>query len=214
MIKGYIFDMDGVLCDSEPYIAAAAIRMFKVRHGIDATVKDFEPFVGAGEDRYLGGVAAKYGVPLQLPEDKLEPYRLYGEVVAGKINALPGVHDFMVGAAGNGILLAVATSADEIKMETNLREIGLEKTLFTALVNGSEIEHKKPAPDIFLEAARRLGLPPEECMVFEDAVNGVEAAKAAGCSCTGITSSFSKEELLAAGADRVVSGFGNININE
>jgi hypothetical protein len=68
--------------------------------------------------------------------------------------------------------------------------------------------------DIFLEAARRLGLPPEECMVFEDAVNGVEAAKAAGCSCTGITSSFSKEELLAAGADRVVSGFGNININE
>lgn len=207
MMRGYIFDMDGVLCDSEELMAAAAIRMFKERYGIVLTKKDFDPFVGAGENRYLGGVAEKYGIPLQLPEDKDETYRLYCDCVVGLLDPLPGVLEFIKQASERGILLAVATSADDIKMEANLHEIGLDRALFSALVTGSQIEHKKPAPDIFLEAARRLELPPEDCIVFEDAINGVQAAKAAGCSCTGIASSFSKEALLEAGADRAIGGF-------
>ena len=87
MTKGYIFDMDGVLCDSEEFIAAAAIRMFWERYQTEVTVEDFEPFVGAGEDRYLGGVAEKYGISLNLESDKAETYRLYGECVKGKLQA-------------------------------------------------------------------------------------------------------------------------------
>ncbi|MBL7016397.1 MAG: HAD-IA family hydrolase [Kiritimatiellales bacterium] len=211
MIQAYIFDMDGVLCDSEPFIAAAAIRMFKETHGIDVTEEDFIPFVGAGEDRYLGGVAEQYGIELDLESDKAETYRLYGECVKGQLQSLPGVKAFIDKAKADGILLAVATSADEVKLKTNLHEMGLDETLFDALVNGLEIEHKKPAPDIFLEAARRLGVDPSQCIVFEDAVNGVQAAKAAGACCYGVASSFSEHVLMEAGADRVVVGFEGSN---
>ena len=207
MSKAYIFDMDGVLCDSEPFIAAAAIRMFKETHGVEVEEEDFLPFVGTGEDRYLGGVAEKYGVTLELERDKAETYRLYGECVKGKLQALPGVKTFIENAKAAGILLAVATSADEVKLKTNLHEMGLDENLFDALVNGLEIEHKKPAPDIFLEAAHRLGVDPADATVFEDAVNGVQAAKAAGAHCVGITSSFSADELLSAGADEARNGF-------
>ena len=62
-LRGIIFDMDGVLCDSEPLIAEAAGRMFREKYGVPATPEDFQPFIGTGEDRFLGGVAEKYGVP-------------------------------------------------------------------------------------------------------------------------------------------------------
>lgn len=211
MIKGYIFDMDGVLCDSEAFIAEAAIRMFKERYGVEVQEEDFLPFVGTGEDRYLGGVAEKYGIVLSMPEDKNETYRLYAKCAQGKLMPLPGVKQFIQNAAEAGIRLAIATSADEFKLHVNLREMGLDQNWFDALVNGLDIEHKKPAPDIFLEAAKRLGLDPAECVVFEDAINGVQAAKAAGAHCIGITSSFTEQELMDAGADAVFPGFeGNV----
>lgn len=206
----YIFDMDGVLCDSEPYIAEAAICMFKQTYGVEVAKEDFLPFVGAGENRYIGGVAQKYGIKIDLERDKAETYRLYGECVKGRLQALPGVQVFIERAKAAGILLAVATSADEVKLKTNLQEMGFAPTLFDALVNGLEIEHKKPAPDIFLEAARRLGVNSSEATVFEDAVNGVQAAKSAGAHCIGLTTSFSAEQLLAAGADAVAPGFEEI----
>ena len=83
-------------------------------------------------------------------------------------------------------------------MVANLREIGLPESLFGTVVDGNQVVGKKPAPDIFLEAARRLGLPPEACLVIEDAVSGVAAARAAGMRCLGITSSFSASELAGA----------------
>jgi HAD superfamily hydrolase (TIGR01509 family) len=209
MIKGYIFDMDGVLCDSEAFISAAAIRMFKERYNQTVQKEDFIPFIGAGENRFIGGVAEKYGIQWNQEADKAETYRLYAECVKGQLQALPGVIDFIKNASKAGILLAIATSADEFKLKVNLAEMGLEKSWFNALVNGLEIEHKKPAPDIFIEAAKRLGLDPAECVVFEDAINGVQAAKAAGAHCVGITSSFSASELLNAGADATSSGFSD-----
>lgn len=210
MIKGYIFDMDGVLCDSEAFIAEAAIRMFRERYGVEVKEEDFTPFVGAGEDRYIGGVAAKYGIELTMPDDKNETYRLYAECAKGRLQPLPGVKAFIVKAKEEGKRLAIATSADEFKLHVNLREMGLEENRFDTLVNGLDIEHKKPAPDIFIEAARRLGLDPAECVVFEDAINGVQAAKAAGTRCIGITSSFTEEDLRQAGADAVHPGFEHL----
>ena len=202
--------MDGVLCDSEPFIAEAAIRMFREQYGQDVNKEDFIPFVGAGEDRYLGGVAEKYGITLNMPADKDETYRLYGVCVQGKLQAFPGVKAFIQKASEAGILLAIATSADETKLKVNLHEMGLDRSLFDAQVNGLEIEHKKPSPDIFIEAAKRLGLDPADCIVFEDAINGVQAAKAAGARCIGITSSFTDLELKDAGADTTFGGFENL----
>jgi len=210
VVRAFIFDMDGVLCDSEEIMAAAGCRMFKERHGVKVMPADFSPFVGTGEDRYLGGVAAEYGVSLNMPSDKEEAYRLYGEIARHELKPIPGVIQFLHTASERGFRLAVATSADLIKVEINLAAIGVPDSLFAARVTGSQIEHKKPAPDIFLKAAEQLGLAPEECIVFEDAVNGVQAAKAAGMRCVGITSSFSAELLAENGADWTAPDFSSL----
>lgn len=210
MAKAYIFDMDGVLCDSEAVIAVAACRMFKDRYDVCVTADDFRPFIGTGEERYLCGVAAQHGVTLTMPDDKNELYRLYAEIAPGELQPIKGVVGFLRSAHAAGIRLALATSADEIKMDVNLAAIGVEKELFAAHVTGEQIKHKKPAPDVFLKAAELLGCAPEDCIVFEDAVNGVQAAKAAGMRCVGITSSFPAGLLLSSGADWTSPDFNSL----
>ena len=94
--------------------------------------------------------------------------------------------------------MADASSADRVKVDINLREMGVPNDTFDAIISGSDVTHKKPNPEIFLKAASKLGLKPDECLVVEDAVNGVEAAKAAGCRCLALTTSFSAELLQKA----------------
>ena len=198
MIHGVIFDMDGVLVDSEPFIAEAAMRMFAER-GLTVRPEDFRPFVGAGEDRYLGGVAERHGFALDLERDKARTYQLYDRMVRGRLSPLPGVREFIAKCRARKLRLALATSADRVKLLVNLRELGLAPETFDVLVDGLDVERKKPAPDIFRLAAERLGLPAGECLVVEDAVNGVAAAKAAGARCLALTTSFTRDQL--AGAD-------------
>ncbi|MEI8206357.1 MAG: HAD-IA family hydrolase [Kiritimatiellales bacterium] len=211
MIRAFIFDMDGVLCDSELFIAEAACRMFETDYHTTVNFSDFEPFIGTGEERYLNGVAEKYGLTLSMPRDKEKTYQLYAECVKNRLQPVPGVIDFIRKASDSGLLLAIATSADGFKLKVNLDAIGLEESLFGGLVTGSDIQNKKPAPDIFLTAAERLGIRPQDCVVFEDAVNGVQAAKTAGALCVGVTTSFSGDILQAAGADSVISDFRGLH---
>ena len=199
-LAGVIFDMDGVLVDSEPFIAEAAVRMFAEK-GVAVRPEDFRPFIGMGEDRFLGGVAEARGVVLEMPRDKARTYEIYLELIQGRLEPLPGVREFIARCRSLGLKLAVASSADRMKVEGNLRQLGLPSGTFDAVVVGEDVNRKKPAPDIFILAASRLGLQPSCCLVIEDAVSGVAAAKAAGSSCLGITSSFSADKLKEAGAD-------------
>jgi len=211
-LLGIIFDMDGVLCDSEPFICEAACRMFAEAHGVTVAPADFLPFVGTGEDRYLGGVAEKHGVVLDLPVDKQRTYALYLEIIRGRLGPLPGAPAFVRASRQCGLRLAVATSADRVKLEGNLREIGLPPTLFDACVTGDEIPRKKPFPDIFLLAAARLGLAPATCLVVEDAPSGLRAGRAAGCRCIGLTSSFAAAVLREAGAEWVAPDLAAVRV--
>ena len=197
MIQAVLFDMDGVLVDTERQICLAAIRMFRE---LDVAVHpdDFLPFVGAGENRYLGGVAEKYGIALDIDAAKLRTYTIYGDIVRGNLKPLAGVRNFITRCHEKGVKTAIATSADHIKMEINLREIGLPAETFDATVNGLEVTNKKPSPEIYLTAAQRVGVEPKHCLVVEDAVNGVQAAKAAGMYCLALTTSFNAEQLKQA----------------
>jgi beta-phosphoglucomutase len=196
--KGVIFDMDGVLVDSEEFIARAACMMFEEK-GLKVTAEDFKPFIGTGEDRFIGGVAEKYDFPLDLSIAKPRTYDIYLEIIKGSLEPLPGVNEFIADCRDKGLRLAVASAADFRKVRGNLTEIGLKNGTFDTIVTGDDVERKKPAPDIFLLAAERLGLSAENCLVIEDAVSGVAAAKQAGARCLAITSSFTPEQL--AGAD-------------
>ena len=197
IIRGAIFDMDGVLTDSEPLINAAAVAMFK-ELGLAVQPDDFLPFVGTGEDRYLGGVAGKYRFPIDLPAAKRRTYEIYLGLIPSRLHAFPGAQDLVRACRQAGLRVAVASSADRIKIIANLEKIGLPVEEWDAIVTGEDVEAKKPAPDIFLKAAAGLGLGPAECVVVEDAVNGVQAAKAAGMRCVAVAQTFPVELLQAA----------------
>lgn len=202
-MRAVVFDMDGVLCDSEDILCEAAMQMFLQEHRTVVVPDDFLPFLGAGEDRYLGGVAEKYEVRLRMPADKERTYALYLEFIRGRLQPLPGAIDFALSSRRIGLKTAVATGTDHIKMVGSLREIGLPPEDFDVLVTGDDISRPKPDPEIFLLAARQLALEPSRCMVVEDSTNGVAAARAAGCFVLGVAHSFPSEALVEAGANLV-----------
>ena len=194
---GVIFDMDGVLVDSEEFICRAACTMFDGL-GLKVSPEDFIPFVGTGENRYIGGVAEKYNFPIDIGQVKKRTYDIYLEIIKEALQPLAGVHEFIDKCKAAGKKIAVASSADRRKVLGNLNEIGLSLELFDAVIVGEDVVHKKPAPDIFLLAAKRLQLNPKDCLVIEDALSGVKAAKSAGARCLAFTTSFSREELNQA----------------
>ena len=196
-IQGVLFDMDGVLLGSESFLVQAAIQMFAER-GAKVEASDFTPFFGMGEDHLLAGVAQQHGVTLQPEIAKQRTYALYLDAIHGVIQPLPGVHAFIQRCRDLRLRIALATSGDRIKSSRGLQEIHLSESSFNAVVTGTDIVHKKPHPDIFLEAARRLGLEPDTCLVVEDAIAGVAAAKAAGARCLALTTNNPAEKLQQA----------------
>ncbi len=207
-IDAVLFDMDGVLCDSEPFIREAAVRMLAERHGVQASPGDFTPFTGMGEDRFIGGVAEQYGARLDLARDKARTYALYLELIRGRLEPLRGVPAFLAACRRRGWKLAVASSADAVKVEGNLRELGLPAAQFDAVVSGQDVARRKPHPDLFLLAAARVGAEPARSVVVEDAPAGIEAAVAAGAAPLGITTSFSAAQLRSAGARWTAADLG------
>lgn len=204
---GIIFDMDGVLIDSEPFIIKAASQMFAER-GLSVQPQDFHPFTGRGENLFLGGVAEKYNFPFDLETCKKRTYDIYLEIIKGTLQPLNGAREFIVWCKKNGKKIAVASSADFRKVKGNLDEIKIPPETFDTVVTGSDVKHTKPDPEIFLLAAERIGLNPKDCLVIEDAVSGIKAAKAAGCKCLAITSSFTPLQL--PGADFYAPDLANV----
>lgn len=196
-VQAVIFDMDGVLTDSEPLINAAAMEMFREK-GLAVRPEDFIPFVGAGENRYIGGVAEKYNFPLDILAAKKRTYEIYLDLVPKRLEAFPGAQPVVNACRLAGLRTAVASSADRIKIEANLRRIGLPPESWDAIVTGEDVARTKPNPDIFLAAARLLNLTPDECAVVEDAPNGIQAAKAAGMRCIAVAQTFPAAKLTAA----------------
>lgn len=203
-----IFDMDGVLVDSEPVIEAAAIRGL-AEYGIEAVSEDFKPFIGAGEDRYIGGVAEKYGVPYQL-EMKSRVYEIYLTLVKENLHVYAGTLDLLSKLEEEDVSIALASSADVIKVKANLKVAEIPFETFKTVITGEDVVHKKPSPEIFLKAAEGLKVHSSRCIVVEDAVNGIRAAKAAGMKCIAIASTFSKELLQAEKPDCVVDSIKEV----
>jgi len=197
MIKGVLFDMDGVLADSEQFICKAAIMMFE-ELGFKVEPDDFKPFVGTGENSYIGGVAGKYGIEVDIIKVKARTYEIYQTIIRGNLKPLPGAAEMVSKCRNLGLKLALATSADRIKMQANLNEIGIPASSFDATVTGLDVVNKKPYPDIYIKAAEKLCLRAANCLVVEDAVSGITAARRAGCRCLAVSTSFAAEMLSEA----------------
>ena len=196
--KAILFDMDGVLIESEELIREAAILAL-ADYGIQSKHEDFLEFTGMGEDRFVGGVAEKYGHTYEIAM-KERAYDYFGERVKEKAHVPNGVKEMLQQLHDRGLLLAVCSAADLRKVRYNLQAIGVDESLFTALVTGSDVKRKKPFPDIYLMGAEKVGMDPKECLVVEDAISGIHAAHAAGMDAVGVPTTFSKEELTEKAA--------------
>lgn len=205
--KAIIFDVDGVLVDSEKFIAQAALRLFD-RLGIQVNQDEFKPYIGTGEQKFLEGIAAKYDI--RIPTDaKKQLYGFYKEQVTGKLQMIKGARNFIEVCRKNKFKMAIATSSDSDKMLTSFNAVGIEVSMFDAIVTGDEVTNRKPDPEIFLLSCKKLNINPQDCLVVEDSVNGVIAAKAAGCGCLGITSTFDKSALHLA--DLIADDFTSLS---
>ncbi|WOL15979.1 hypothetical protein Cni_G24761 [Canna indica] len=211
-----LFDMDGVLCNSEELSRLAAVDVF-AEMGVSVTTDDFIPFMGTGEANFLGGVARVKGVEGFNPEDaKKQFFRIYLDKYAKPDSGIgfPGALELIMECKKRGLKVAVASSADRIKVDANLVAAGIPISLFDAIVSADVFENLKPAPDIFLAASKNLKVPESECIVIEDALAGVQAAKAAQMRCIAVTTTLSEEKLQQANPSLIRKEIGNISIND
>lgn len=179
-IAALIFDMDGLLVDSEPLAGETIVALFR-RHGreVDLEAEAGQRLVGMRMREILAIVADMYG--LALPTDALaqEYEELRLTVLAGRLQLMPGARELIAFAKDSGLPMALATSGVRRYADAVLAETGLAGS-FVVEVTGEDVARGKPAPDVFALAATRLGITPAECVVFEDAPNGIAAAVAAG----------------------------------
>jgi HAD superfamily hydrolase (TIGR01509 family) len=214
-IYGLIFDVDGLIANTEPLNARVTIRVLEEMFGLrGAKPEDFAAGIGRGAEAYTRIGAGVNGLNLTDEQASaavaLREQRLAEAIRAEGIPAFPGVLDLIhAGLNDDRFRLAIATSASGEMAHIMLEATGVPYQQM-AVVNGEQVRHRKPDPEIFLLAARLIRVPPVRCVVFEDAPSGVQAAKAAGTRCVAVTNSAPAEEL--AGADLICDSLEQVSV--
>lgn len=202
MPAGVIFDMDGVLVDSGP-AHHRSWQMLAREHRIEVSQERFNNTFGRPSRDIIRIIWGQQTSDEQINRLDEQKERLYREIVSGDLPLMPGCRELLANLSRAGFLLGVATSGPRENLELVLRE-GQIADYFCATVNGFDIARGKPAPDCFLLAAERMGLPANRCVVVEDAPVGVQAAVAAGMKAIALAGTHPPEPLSEAGASAVV----------
>lgn len=200
-MKYIIFDMDGVIVDSEPVIMKAALDALKAG-GIEASKADFIPYIGAGEEHFIIEPCKRAG-KVELTEKIMNDMFVNFEKNIKEMRVFPSAKPLIEKLKDLGYTLSLVSSAAERKLMASLRAAEIDPSVFSVILSGNDVTEKKPSPAPYLLAAEKLGADSADCLVIEDAVSGVKSAKAAGMQCAAVTTSFSVEQLKAAGADYV-----------
>ncbi|MCK8681784.1 HAD family hydrolase [Streptomyces lichenis] len=180
-----LFDLDGTLVDSEPNYYEAGRRVLE-RYGVtDFGWERHTDFIGIGTRETLSALRAEYGIGAPVEELLAEKNRHYLELAAASTAVFPEMRALVERLYAEGVPMAVASGSSRAAIEAVLAGTGLDAWL-TVLVSAEEVARGKPAPDVFLEAARRLGVPAGRCVVLEDAPPGAAAAHAAGMRCLAV----------------------------
>ncbi|MEV8547152.1 HAD family phosphatase [Streptomyces sp. NPDC051572] len=180
-----IFDLDGTLVDSEPNYYEAT-RQTLAEHGVpDFTWAQHERYVGISTQETLVLLKERHDLKVSVEELLAETNRRYLALARAATRVYPEMRKFVELLAAEGVPMAVASGSSPEAIEAILTGTGLDASLRT-VVSADEVARGKPAPDVFLEAARRLGAAPADCVVLEDAAPGAAAAHAAGMRCVAI----------------------------
>lgn len=205
-ILGVMFDMDGVLVDSERLHVQADAETFR-RYGLEIPPDAWTTIFGMKSEDGLQSILERYGTGKENVERLAREKRnRYFELAEDGLDLIPGAKEYVLYCRGRSLRTAVVTSGKAYYQLPFLERMGV-LSLFDAVVTGDEVSKGKPDPEAYLLASSRLGISPARCLVIEDADNGIRSAKAAGCKAIGITTTLSRETLLSVGADLVVDGF-------
>lgn len=186
-IKAIIFDMDGVISDSQPIHAGLEELLLK-EHGINLSADYLTSnYAGIPDRECARMIFAKYGKEVDLDKFVENKWARILEFAKGRISPIDGVLDLISKLKENNFRLAVASSSIPEFIDLILSELRI-KHVFDVITSGKEVKLGKPNPEIFLLAAKKLGVPPQECLVIEDSEHGVVAAKKAGMKCVWLTS--------------------------
>src|SRR5271154_7041858 len=192
----FIFDMDGVIVDSNPY-HKIALKQFCEKYGHHLSEEELHTKIyGRTNKEWITNI---FG---ELPKEQLTRYAeekeaLYRQLYQHEICPVEGLIDFLQNLGANKILRAIGTSAPRANVDFTLSKTNTSD-YFSVILDESNVQHGKPNPEIYIAVARALNLPPSQCIVFEDSLSGVAAGKNAGCKVVGITTTHIASELAAA----------------
>ncbi len=206
----FLFDMDGVLVDSNPF-HKIALKTFCKKHGHDLSEEQLhEKIYGRTNRDWITNV---FG---HLPEDQLKAFAnekeaLFRDIYKNDVQPLHGLISFLDQLDKYHINRAIATSAPRANVDFTLQHTGIGP-YFNTILDESFVSKGKPDPEIYLKTAAALGFDPENCIVFEDSLSGIAAGKAAGCKVVGISTTHQAAELTES--DLVIADFTGINALE
>lgn len=209
MLKAIIFDMDGVIIDSEPQHARAALRVL-TRHGANTDYDYCASFIGSSTEKFTQDAIERYNLDITLDEllkemndEKKLVLKEEGYIISA------GVTELIKKLYHAGIRMAIASSSNPNEIEHVVKALGIKK-YFTKLISSAHVEHPKPAPDTFLLALKELGVSSKEAVVVEDSCFGSQAAKAAKVTCVGYVNPHSGNQDLSV-ADVLLESFVGID---
>ena len=208
-VRAVIFDMDGLLADTEPLSYRAWTALIARDYGVVPTTEDAEwatATVGKHWPEVWRMIADRFQLPVELPRDLArlnEAYRaIYSDILTQGVPALPGAIELVATCRAAGVLVGLASSSSPGQIEQVLDRIGI-RDQFAAITSGSEVPRSKPDPAIYLLACERLGVAPREAVALEDSGPGVVAAHAAGLRCLAIPSHYTAaHDFSSASATR------------
>ncbi len=216
MIKAIIFDFDGVVVDSEPLHLKVFQQVLR-DVGVSLSKEDYILKYLAFDDKtfFTNSLSdfGKYESPQQVEQLINKKSRIFEALIEDSIKVFPGVREFLQNINGN-YPVAIGSGALRSEIEIILNKLNMEK-YFDFIVSADEVENCKPNPEVYLKVLDEFNsrndfqLMAEECLVFEDAVYGIQAAKSAGMKCVGISNSYNSDEIKDA--DLVFESFEKIN---
>ena len=203
-----MFDLDGVIVDSEPFSTKASVYALK-QLGVNPKLVLDDFFLGTSYVCFVNHINKKYGLGI-LPEvyNRLK-LKEYFRIAKGKLKPFPGVKELIKQLERSKLKLAIASSSTREKLEFTLREVGLFGR-FGVVVCAEDVHHAKPHPELYLKAAKALRLKPRECLAIEDTSQGIRSAKSAGMVCLAVTNTEPSHKLKAA--DLVVATLEGLSV--
>lgn len=213
-MKAVIFDLDGTIVYSHPTHFAAYEKLFG-EFGVSWTYREFnDVFAGTGAPKILKDILTRNGVKnFDLGALVQRKRDLFNKILEGKtLMTVPGFFEFLAEIKRRGLKRIIASGSNRANIRRMLENIGVSAD-FPEMVSGEDVARPKPAPDIFLEAAKKIKVEPAECLVIEDTEHGVRAALAAGMKCIALTTTTPAEILKGAGAHRVFSNYHEFQKN-